>query len=55
MVPFPAFFLFFGGDAASMQDMLDVIQEVSGYDATMCANNWLRTEELPADVNAACP
>ena len=45
----------FVGDAASMQDMLDVIKEVSGYDATMCAENWLRTKALPADVNAACP
>lgn len=48
-------FEWFVGDAASMQDMLDIIQEVSGYDSTMCANNWLRTEALPADVNAACP
>jgi len=45
----------FVGDVASMQDMLDVIQEISGYDTTICANNWLRTEALPADVNAACP
>jgi hypothetical protein len=45
----------FVGRAASMQDMLDVIKEVSGYDATNCANDWLRSEVLPADVNAACP
>ena len=43
------------GDVASMQDMLDTIKDVSGYDATSCAEDWLRSEALPADVNAACP
>jgi hypothetical protein len=45
----------FVGRAASMQDMLDVIREVSGYDASNCANDWLRIDVLPADVNAPCP
>ena len=40
------------GQAATMQDMLDTIEQQSGWDPTTCADAWLRAEELP--VAGAC-
>ena len=44
----------FGGRAAGMQDMLDVIEEVTGYDAGSCAGAWLTTAS-PVPQPGACP
>jgi aminopeptidase N len=44
----------FGGQAAGMQDMLDVIEEVTGYDADACAQAWLTTAS-PVPEPGACP
>ncbi len=39
--------------SARMTDMLEKIEAVTGYDATACANTWLRTIAVPPV--AACP
>jgi len=41
------------GKAAGMADMLDVIEEVSGFDPTACAQAWLIDTVVPAA--GACP
>jgi aminopeptidase N len=41
------------GGAATMQDMLDTIKSVSGYDATACAQTWLIDPAVPQP--APCP
>ena len=41
------------GDAAGVNDLLDAIDSVSGYDATECAEAWLKGPALP--VSTACP
>jgi aminopeptidase N len=41
------------GKAAKMADMLSTITTVTGYDATACANSWLRSTTVPPV--AACP
>jgi hypothetical protein len=40
------------GEAASMQDLLDVMREVSGYDPGSCARSWLQEPGTPAYI---CP
>ena len=47
------FYQRWGGKAAGMQDMLDVIEEVTGYDPQACAQAWLVETTVPAV--AACP
>ena len=41
------------GEAARMQDLLDIVQAETGYDPTACANSWLRSEDAPTDFT--CP
>jgi aminopeptidase N len=41
------------GGAATMQEMLDTIAAVTGYDATACAQSWLRSTTIPAP--GPCP
>jgi hypothetical protein len=41
------------GKAAKMSDMLATITAVTGYDATACAQSWLRSTAIPAI--GACP
>ncbi|MEO8699946.1 MAG: M1 family aminopeptidase [Kofleriaceae bacterium] len=41
------------GKPAHMQDMLTTIQTVTGYDATTCANTWLRSTTRPTP--GPCP
>jgi aminopeptidase N len=48
-----AFYMQYAGQAARMTDMLRVIQEETGFDATSCANSWLRSTTIPAI--GACP
>ncbi|MBA2543748.1 MAG: peptidase M1 [Deltaproteobacteria bacterium] len=48
-----AFYAAHGGKAARMTDMLATIQSVTGYDATACANSWLRSTTKPAP--GPCP
>ena len=48
-----AFYQAHGGKAATMNDMLATIQSVSGYDATACANTWLKEAAVPTP--GACP
>jgi len=43
----------YGGKAAGMTDMLDVIEEVTGFDPTTCAQMWLVSTTVPAA--GACP
>ena len=42
------------GQAATMQDVLDLIESSTGYDPDACAATWLRSTELPADIHAPC-
>ncbi|HKO92961.1 MAG TPA: M1 family aminopeptidase [Polyangiaceae bacterium] len=46
------FYQRWAGKAAGMQDLLDVMQEVSGYTVQDCAVAWLRREAAPPE---ACP
>jgi aminopeptidase N len=48
-----AFYQAHAGDAATMQDMLDTIHAVTGYDATACAQTWLLAQTLPSP--GPCP
>lgn len=48
------FYAAHAGKAATMQDMLDTIQQETGYDPTACADMWLRSTTKPA-ANTACP
>jgi aminopeptidase N len=41
------------GGSATMTDMLDTIKTVTGYDATACAESWLRSTIRPSP--GACP
>lgn len=43
-----AFYERWAGRAAGMQDMLDILEEVTGYDPTRCANAWLLGAAVPA-------
>lgn len=38
----------FAGKAAGMQDLLDVVAEVSAYDPSVCAELWLKRLQIPA-------
>ena len=49
-----AFYAQHGGRAASMNDMLALIQTMTGYDPSACAQTWLRAPTTPA-APAACP
>lgn len=51
-----AFYLAHRGQAARMQDMLDTIHQVTGYDPTACAQTWLldNTSATPP-TPAPCP
>ena len=49
-----AFYAAHGGKAASMADMLALIQSMTGYDPTACADTWLKASAVPA-APAACP
>ncbi|HEX5061158.1 MAG TPA: M1 family aminopeptidase [Kofleriaceae bacterium] len=48
-----AFYQAHAGGSATMQDMLDTIKTVTGYDPTTCAQMWLRSTVRPTP--AACP
>jgi aminopeptidase N len=48
-----AFYQAKAGGSATMQDMLDTIATVTGYDATACAQMWLRSTTKPTP--GACP
>jgi aminopeptidase N len=48
-----AFYKAHMGKPAKMQDMLDTIQTMTGYDATACAKTWLIDSAIPTP--AACP
>ncbi|MCU7936136.1 MAG: hypothetical protein KZQ99_14875 [Candidatus Thiodiazotropha sp. (ex Dulcina madagascariensis)] len=37
------------GEAARMRNLLDTIEIETGYDPTVCAGAWLRSETLPSD------
>ena len=41
------------GKAAKMQDLLDEIKAVSGYDPNACAMSWLRSDAVPVEM--VCP
>lgn len=43
----------FAGQAAGVQDLLDVVAEVSAYDPSACADVWLK--RLPIPTVGACP
>jgi aminopeptidase N len=44
------------GKAAGMQDLLDTVMTVTGYDATACAQMWLKSPTLPPTaMQASCP
>jgi hypothetical protein len=49
-----AFYARYAGEAVGMQEMLNVIEESSGYDPTKCANAWLVTTGSIPEVGA-CP
>jgi aminopeptidase N len=40
-------------EAAGVQDLLDEVKAVTGYDPTACAQAWLRSEAVP--VETVCP
>jgi aminopeptidase N len=48
-----AFYRAHAGGSATMQDMLDTIESITGYDATACAQSWLRSTTKPAP--GPCP
>lgn len=48
-----SFYSKYKGKAAKMQDMLDEVKSVSGYDPKACALAWLRSDAVP--VEATCP
>ncbi|MCW5805260.1 MAG: peptidase M1 [Deltaproteobacteria bacterium] len=48
-----AFYTAHAGGAATMADMLSTIQTVTGYDATACADTWLKSTTTPAP--GPCP
>jgi aminopeptidase N len=48
-----AFYAAHATKAATMQEMLETIQTVAGYDATACAQTWLRSTTRPTVT--ACP
>lgn len=48
-----AFYRARAGKSATMADMLDTIETVTGYDATACADMWLRSTTKPTP--GACP
>ncbi len=43
-----AFYAAHAGQAARMSDMLQTIEDETGYDPTACANSWLRSTTIPA-------
>ena len=44
------------GKAAGMQDLLDMVKLKTGYDPTVCATAWLKTDAAPTGALAtACP
>jgi len=45
-----AFYQRYGGKAAGVDDLLAVIEETSGYDATACAASWLSAKPVPAEL-----
>lgn len=47
------FYTRFAGDSARVQDLLDVVREVTNYDAQGCAEAWLASLPIPDLV--ACP
>ncbi|MGE0398845.1 MAG: M1 family aminopeptidase [Kofleriaceae bacterium] len=49
-----AFYAQHAGKAASMSDMLALIQTMTGYDPAACADTWLKAPAVPTAV-AACP
>lgn len=48
-----AFYIKYQEKAAGMQDLLDEVKAVTGYDPEVCAAAWLKAEPVPADP--ACP
>jgi len=49
-----AFYQQHGGGAATMQEMLDLVHTMTGYDATACAQTWLLNSIVPQQP-APCP
>ncbi len=49
-----AFYAQHGGKAASMSEMLALIQSMTGYDPAACAETWLKAAVTPS-APAACP
>jgi aminopeptidase N len=47
------FYAAHAGKSATMQEMIDNIQAVTGYDANACAQSWLRSTTVPAP--GPCP
>ncbi len=47
------FYTRFGGKAAGIADLVAVIQEISRYDATPCARDWLSVRAVPTALT--CP
>jgi hypothetical protein len=47
------FYMAHAGKSATMQEMIDNIAAVTGYDATACAQTWLRSTTTPAP--GPCP
>ena len=47
-----SFYERWAGQAASVQDLLDVLRETSGYDPNPCARSWLAEPGLPGNI---CP
>jgi hypothetical protein len=48
-----AFYAAHAGGSATMMDMLDTIKTVTGYDASTCAQTWLRATVRPTP--GPCP
>lgn len=43
----------FGGDAAGVTDLIEVVRTTTGYDATACVEAWLHQRAIPTDLT--CP
>jgi aminopeptidase N len=45
-----SFYSKYKGKAAKMQDLLDEVKAVSGYDPNACATSWLRSDAVPVET-----
>jgi aminopeptidase N len=48
-----AFYVKYKHKSATFANLLEIVKAQSGYDATACAESWLKSEAVPAEV--ACP